>query len=91
MQNSVVVFTFAVLDQKYSFWENLVQNIKIANLSCNLVPRLIRICSIQWYSSFNLFRLEIPFLGKIGPKDENCQFKLKFGNVICSVEIWSLD
>ena len=91
MQNSVVVFTFAVLDQKYSFWENLVQNIKIANLSCNLVPRLIRICSTQWYSSFNLFRLEIPFLGKIGPKNENYQFKLKFGNVICSVEIWSLD
>ena len=25
------------------------------------------------------FRLEISFLGKIGPKHQNCQFKLKFG------------
>ena len=24
-------------------------------------------------------RLEIPFLGKFGPKNQNCQFKLKFG------------
>ena len=26
-----------------------------------------------------LFTLEIVFFGKFGPKDENCQFKLKFG------------
>ena len=25
------------------------------------------------------FPLEIPFLGKFGPKSQNCQFKLKFG------------
>ena len=25
------------------------------------------------------FELEIPFLGKFGPKNQNCQFKLKFG------------
>ena len=25
------------------------------------------------------FQPEIPFLGKFGPKNENCQFKLKFG------------
>ena len=25
-----------------------------------------------------LFTLEIVFLGKFGPKDEDCQFKLKF-------------
>ena len=25
------------------------------------------------------FRLEIPFLGKFGPKNQNCQFILKFG------------
>ena len=27
------------------------------------------------------FRLEIPFLGKFGPKNENCQFQLKFGTL----------
>ena len=26
------------------------------------------------------FRPETPFLGKFGPKDQNRQFKLKFGN-----------
>ena len=25
------------------------------------------------------FRLETPFLGKFGPKNQNCQLKLKFG------------
>ena len=28
---------------------------------------------------FFCFGLETPFLGKFGPKNENCQFKLKFG------------
>ena len=41
MQNSMVVFTFAVLDQKHPFFSNLVQKIKIAGLSRNLVPGLI--------------------------------------------------
>ena len=28
---------------------------------------------------FNRFRLQIPFLDKFGPKNQTCQFKLKFG------------
>ena len=28
---------------------------------------------------FICFRPDIPFLGKFGPKNQNCQFKLKFG------------
>ena len=28
---------------------------------------------------FFCFRLETAFLGKFPPKDQNCQFKLKFG------------
>ena len=27
------------------------------------------------------FRLEIPFLGKFGPKSQNCKFNLKFGTL----------
>ena len=41
--------------------------------------RLIRICRIQWCCSFSCFWVEIPFLGKFGPKNQNCHFKLKFG------------
>ena len=33
MQNSMVKFTFSVLDAFYSFWADLVQKIKIVNLS----------------------------------------------------------
>ena len=98
MQNSMVVFTFTVLDQKYYFfgklgpknqtfqfkikfgtwtysniqnlrvmftfhfrpeilfWVNLVQKIKTASLSWNLVPRLFRIFWIQkWNSLFSVF------------------------------------
>ena len=29
--------------------------------------------------SFFCFRLEKPFLGEFGPKNQNCQFKLKLG------------
>ena len=33
IKNSLVVFTFSVLDRKHSFWENFVQQIKIVILS----------------------------------------------------------
>ena len=47
MQNSMVVFTFSVLDQKNPFLANLAQKIKIVSLSWNLIPRLIETCEIQ--------------------------------------------
>ena len=37
MQNSMVMFTFPVLNQKYPFWVNLLQKVKIPSLSWNLV------------------------------------------------------
>ena len=61
------------------FWENLFQKIKIVSLSWNLVPTLIRICRIQWCCSLFPFLPKIPFLGIFGLKNQNCQFKLKFG------------
>ena len=41
------------------------------------------------------FRLEILFLGKFGPKNQNCQFMLKFGtwtnlNMQNSVEMFNV-
>ena len=47
MQNSMAVFTFSVLDQKYPFWPNLIQKVKIVLFRWNLIPRLIQICRIQ--------------------------------------------
>ena len=46
---------FSVFDWKYLFRANLVQKIKIVSLSCNLVPRLIRISRIQQCGSHFLF------------------------------------
>ena len=39
MQNSIVMFTFSVFDQKYPFEENLVQKVKMISLSCSLFDR----------------------------------------------------
>ena len=38
---------FSVLGQKYPFWANLMQTIKIFDLNSNLIIMLIRICRIQ--------------------------------------------
>ena len=75
MQNSMVMFTFSVYDQKYPSWAILVQKVRIISWSWNLVPRLIRICLFCWLFCFHF---EIPFFGKFGPKNQNYQFKKKF-------------
>ena len=79
MQNLMVMLAFSAFDQKYCFWANLVQKIKIVTLNWNLVLRLISICRIQWWFLLFGLRLEIPVLGKFGPKDQNCDFKLELG------------
>ena len=55
MQDSVVMFTFSVFYWKCPFWVNLVQKIKIANLSWNLAQRLIQIRRIKWWCPLSLF------------------------------------
>ena len=79
MQNSMVLFTFSVFNKKYPFRTTFVENIKIVSLRWNLIPRVIRICRIQWWCSIFLFRPEILFWRKFDPKNQLCWFKLKFG------------
>ena len=71
----------SVSDWKYPFWANLVKAIKTVSVSRNLVLILIRIRRIQWWCSLFLFWLGIPFLRKLGPKNQNRQFKMKFGTL----------
>ena len=73
MQNSFVVFTFSVFDQKHTFWANLVQKIKIVSLSWNLISRKIGIDRIQWCCSFFQFSTGSTFSGKFGPVNSNMQ------------------
>ena len=79
MQNSLVMFTFSVFDQKYfvgQLWSNRLK------LSVKT-----EVWYIHWldYAEFNggvhffWFRLKIPIWGKFVPENQNCQFKLKFG------------
>ena len=63
---------------KYLFLVNLVQKLKIIRLSWNFVLRLIQICRILLWCSLFLFSTGNTFLGKFGPKNQNCQFELKF-------------
>ena len=55
------MFTSSVFYRKYPFLVNLVQKIKIASLSWNLVLRVIRRCRIQWWCSlFSIFDRKYP-------------------------------
>ena len=80
----MTLFTFFVFEWKCPFWANLIQKIKIVTFCWNLVPRLIRLCKTHWCYSLFCFWVEIPFLGKFGPKHQNCHFKLKFGTYTSS-------
>ena len=51
MHNSMMAFTFSILYWKYPFLTYLVQKSKVVSLSWKLVPRLIRLCRIQWWCS----------------------------------------
>ena len=69
----------SVFNWKYQFsWVNLVQKLKFISLNWNFVPRLIKICRISWWCSLFLFSTANTFLGKFGPKNQICQFELKF-------------
>ena len=60
------------------FRVNLVQKLKIISLSWNFVHRLTQICRIPWWCSLFLFSIGNTFFVKFGPKNQNCQFELKF-------------
>ena len=78
--NSTMMFTFSVFDHKHPFWANLVHKFKIVCSKWNLIQRLFEFAKFNVGVYFICFRLEIdPFLGKFGPKNNNCQFKLKIG------------
>ena len=89
MQNSMGMFTFFIFGRKDPFWANLVQKIKIVSFRQNLIPRLIRICRIQWCCSLFSFLTGNALLGQIWSKlsiftvffvsDQKCPFLGKFG------------
>ena len=55
------------------------KNTKIASLSWNLAPTLIRICRIQWWCSLFLNLDRKYSFDQIGSKKSKLLFRLKFG------------
>ena len=55
------------------------KNTKIASLSWNLAPTLIRICRIQWWCSLFLNLDRKYSFDQIGSKKSKLSFRLKFG------------
>ena len=91
MYNSMMVFTFSLLDRKHLFWVNLVQKIKIVSLSWNLVPRPIWICRILWSCLLFLLHWKHPFCSNLVRKIKI--FSLSWNLVpsliwICRVQWW---
>ena len=72
MLNSIMI-----LDRIYLFWANVAPKIKIVSLRWNLVHRR-RLEYAEFDGDLLLFfsLLEILFLGKIGPENQNCVFRI---------------
>ena len=68
MQNSVVIFTFSIFDQKYHFRANLVQKINFVSLIWNFILRPIQVHRIQWWCSLFLFMTGNTVFGQIWSK-----------------------
>ena len=66
-----MLFTFYFFDRKYSFWQNLVKKKK---KNCQFKVKLDTQTIPNMQNS-----MEVPFLGKFGPKCQNYQFNLKLG------------
>ena len=73
---------FFVFVRKFPFWANLVKKIKIVSLSENLVPRLTRLCRIQWWCLLFPFLTGIIPFGLIWSKKTKLSLRLNFG--ICT-------
>ena len=84
MENSMVMFIFSLFDWKYP-WANLLQKVKIISWSWTLVPRIIRICWIQWCCSLFSILTGNAFLDKFGP---NCQYLQFFLFLIRNALFW---
>ena len=81
-RNSMVIFTFSVVDRKHPFFGESVP--KIQNCLWKLKFRTqtnLNMYNLMVILIFFFFRLEIPFLGYFCPKIQNCQFKLEFGTM----------
>ena len=77
MQNSIVVFTFSVLDGDTLFGQFWSIKSELSVQAEIWHPEQHEYAVFNDAVHFFRFRPEIPFLGKFGLKNQNCQFKVK--------------
>ena len=68
-----MLFTFSVFDWEYPSEANFIREAEVWYLVISNMQNSCR----SLFSNFD--QIYIFFLGKFGPKNQNCQFKLKFG------------
>ena len=78
VQNNEIFEIFKMF--KNNSWINVyyTKSKRLISLSWNFVPRLIQVYRTPWGCLLFLFSTGNTFLGKFGPKNQNCQFELKF-------------
>ena len=90
-----------IIDDFFIFWEN-THNLRNFQIILNKSKKTVRYVSeTMSCRTFPLgksprtsgrclfcFGLKIPFLGKFGPKTQNCQFELEFGIYLQLIQIW---
>ena len=80
MENSMLMSTSFFFYQKYSFGANLVPKLKLivyGEIWCLVYFEYVEFTG-DVYFIFFYFQLKRLFLGKSGPKNQNCKFNLKF-------------
>ena len=75
MQNSMVMFPFSVFDPFRVNLNNIIKKLQFELKYCTYTNSNMYHCDADIFS----FWPAIPLLGKFGPKNQNCQFKLILG------------
>lgn len=75
-KSSTMIFYFSVFCTKNSFGENLVLKLQIVCFKWYLVPRIIRISTLQCWCLFFLFLTGDTFLTNSVPKFKNLKWNL---------------
>ena len=85
----MVIFLFSTKNTLFvQIWS---KKTRVVSLSWNLVSRIIRLCRIHWWCSLLQFLTGNIFFGdKFGPKNQNCQFKLKFYAYTTVIQVWRI-
>ena len=75
-----VCFVFLLDIQRFKrLKRNILETFLLTLISASVMEAITRNFLLHAKVQFFSFRPGMSFFGKVGPKNQNCQFKLKFG------------